>query len=260
MFSSASATGKDCRENVVILNGKKISDGAIDVFCGFLRQMPGPLKSLYLQNLPLQQIRCLLEALHTNISVKELWIGVLHGKEGASWMADLLRHKIDFMYVRLYRCCFPFPQILPLLRGQPNLKSLGFNESCISNDICLFTDPESTQLLIDNILLPSSTTTTTTINVLGLTHCGLTVKNRPLMAALHKNTTIAAFEAADDEEIKSFLVPIALRNKHLAHINAMLGTTTITVGSGTANATQRSSSTTIPPPTGLWPTVLAKVG
>jgi hypothetical protein len=57
-----------------------ISDAAMDVFCGFLRETsPCHLQSLGLaSNLLPRQFRRLLEALHTNRSVKELHIHGLH--------------------------------------------------------------------------------------------------------------------------------------------------------------------------------------
>jgi hypothetical protein len=89
------------------LDNDGISDQAIDVFCGFLHESSSPpcrLRSLCLWQWPPQQVRCLLQALHTNRSVKHLTIGFLEDKEGALWIADLLRHKKDFykyIYSRL---------------------------------------------------------------------------------------------------------------------------------------------------------------
>jgi hypothetical protein len=251
--------------NSLLFSDGNISDEAVDVFGGFLRQTLCPVRVLWLWNLPPRQFRRFLEALHTNRSVKELCISSLKGDEGASWIADLLRYKRNFTDIYLSVCCFPFTQIFPLLRGQSALTGLTLNGCSISNSsnaICLFNDSESTQLLIDNILLPPSPSVAT-LKLFDLRQgWGVSMENRPLMAALHKNTTIVKFQTAPDEEIRRFLAPIALRNIHLAHINAMLGSTSSEGHSLREHATaqQSNSSTTIPPPTELWPTVLAKVG
>jgi hypothetical protein len=174
----------------------------------------------------------LLAALHTKRSVKVLSTCSLQDNDAAVWIADLLRHKTDFTRIRFLRCCFPFSQMLPLLRGQPSLKALAFCNCHIGDNILLFSDTEFTQLFAEIVLLPSSTTatatttTTTALKELALLFCSVTMDNRPLMAAFHKNTTIVEFkiENHDDDEIHHFLSPIAVRNKHLVHLNAMLGT------------------------------------
>ena len=72
-----------------------ISDAAIDVFAGFLRETPCLLHSLLLESLPPRQVRRLLEALHNNRSVKNLITGNIKEIEGISRIANLLRHKKD---------------------------------------------------------------------------------------------------------------------------------------------------------------------
>jgi hypothetical protein len=84
---------------------------AIEIFGCFLRETPCCLllqAALWILDwgcVPQQQIRRLLEALHTNRSVKELHLHHLDNVD-ASWIADLLQHKTDFTG----------PSILPVLR------------------------------------------------------------------------------------------------------------------------------------------------
>ena len=112
-------------------NSGGISDGAIGVFGRFLRETTCHLQGLTVWELPSQQIRRLLVALHTNRSVKELSICELQDDECGSWIADLSRHKQDFTEILLSKSRFPLTQILPLLsKGQPQLKELGFDECC----------------------------------------------------------------------------------------------------------------------------------
>jgi hypothetical protein len=57
--------------------------------------------------------------------------------------------------------------------------------------------------------------------------CGVvSFGNQPLMARLHRNTTIVHLDTHDleDDATRLFLAPIAVRNKHLVHVNAKLGT------------------------------------
>jgi Leucine Rich repeat len=236
------------------LDPNNTSDAAFDVFGDFLREATTPclLQSLRLWNLPPRQSHRLLEALHTNRSVKELCISSLKGDEGASCIADLLRHKKDFMELHLFNCCFPFTQILPLLRGQPNLKCLDLNSCCIGdNNIALFKDPQFTQLFVDFILLSPSTT----IKTLYLRYCGVSLENQPLMTAFHKNTCIVKLAIhRRDAATRRYIEPILQRNVHLDHVRDLLLGTTTTFGDEIVVAP------TIPPPCGIWATVMARVG
>jgi hypothetical protein len=205
-----------------------ISDGAIDIFAGFLREMPCQLQALYLlEDLPPPQVRRLLEALHTNRSVKALRISSLKGDEGALWVADLLRHKADFTELGFYWCRFSFTQILPLLREQRNLTVVAFDSCHVNNeDVLLFNDPEFTLLFINNILL--SPRTRNTVKELWVSRCGMTMKNRPLIAGIHKNTTLLEFGTGNgDDATTLFIGPTMRRNLYLGHIRGMLGTTSI---------------------------------
>jgi hypothetical protein len=205
--------------------------------------------------MPPQQIRRMLAALHTNRSVKELNIFNLMYNDGASWVADLLRHKTDFTDFHLTSCSFQlFTQILPLLRGQRNLPTVRFS-GCRSgnggvNDILLFDDPEYTQLFVNNVLLSPFTS----IKTLFLNYCGASVHNRQLMEDIRKNTTIVKLLTIDERTDRS-IAPILQRNVFLNHANGMLmGTTTST------STTTEQTPPTHPPPCGLWPAVIAKVG
>jgi hypothetical protein len=104
------------------LDDCNISDETIEVFGQFLSETSSsPFRVLYVWKLPPGQVRRLLAALHTNTSVKQLCICMLRDDIGASWIADLLRHKTDFRHLHLDQCRFPVTNILPVLRGQPNL-------------------------------------------------------------------------------------------------------------------------------------------
>jgi hypothetical protein len=149
-------------------------------------------------------------------------------------------------------------QILPLLRGQPKLTSLAFDGFRIKNGLfLLFEDPESTQVFVDNILLSPPTALMT----LSLYGCGISLENRPLMAAFHKNTTIVELGVDYDDATRLFIVPILQRNRYLGHVHDMLGTRKpATMLLPTATLPAVVAPNTIPPPCGLWATVLAKVG
>jgi hypothetical protein len=110
------------RTTLSLENGD-ISDAAINIFAGFLRETTPPcrLRCLDLWSLPDQQARRLLEALHTNRYVKELCIFNLKNNEGALWIADLLRHKTDIVTLEFRRCRFSLARILPFLHGQTAL-------------------------------------------------------------------------------------------------------------------------------------------
>ena len=133
---------------ILCLQDGEISHAAIDVFVRFLRETTCPLPALWLWDLPPQQVRRLLAALHVNKSVKRFRLWKLQDNHGASWIANLLQQKKDFMDLHLCNCCFPFTQIFPMLRGQPHLKSLSSEDCCTSSDILLFNDQESTQLFV----------------------------------------------------------------------------------------------------------------
>jgi hypothetical protein len=248
---------------VLSLNFDEISDQAIDVFARFFRESHCHLHALCLWNLPPRQARHLLAALRTNRFVKKLYICKLRDDNGASWIVDLLRHKTDFTHVRFYRCGFPFTQILPLLgHGQPNLTSLAFDDcriSSSSNGLNLFSDPESTQLFVDNVLLSPLAS----LKRFVIANCGVSVDNRLLlMVGFHKNTTIVE-PWTNNAEINRFLYPIARRNRNLVHLHGgMLGTTSYSSASSTTSSLSETTTTRIipPPPCSLWPTVLAKVG
>jgi hypothetical protein len=243
------------QKTVLCLQDDHLSDEAIDVFFGFLRETPCPSQQLWLYNLPHQQVFRLLEALHTNRSVKDLRIGRLNNDIGASWIVDLLCHKRDFTTIHLGYCCFPFTQILPLLRGQLNLTTLTLSGCRISAGQFLFNDPESTQLFVDNVLMSPSTA----IKTLCLEHCGVNLENGPLMAGFHQNTTLFGLTSrAHDATIRLFIDPILRRNCYLENVHDMLGTRS---WPGAAAAGQNIAAVnTTPPPGSIWPTVLAKVG
>jgi hypothetical protein len=241
--------------NDLSLCNEKFSHDAIDVFCRFLRKTECLLHSLYLATLPPRQARSLLEALHTNRSVKKLVICNLQDDDAALWIADLLRCKTDFtsLYFSFFR--FPLMQILPLLRGQPSLKSLGLCDCCSR----LFNDPESTQLFVDNVLLSPRNNT---LEKLMLSGCGVSLENRPLMAGFHKNTTIVELPRFFETAARPFLAPILRRNRNLRRVDAMLGErnvamTALAVGAVVGYEMVEPST---PPPCGLWPAVMAKVG
>jgi hypothetical protein len=84
------------------------------------------------------------------------------------WVAELLRHIKDFTEIHLSSCFISFAQMLPLLRGQQSLKTLGFN------DCLLFQDPE-----YRNVLLSPPRPV---IKSLHLARCGLSSENCLLMA------------------------------------------------------------------------------
>jgi hypothetical protein len=233
------------------LSSDNISYEAVEVFGGFLRETPCRLQATHLLFLPRRQFRRLLESLHTNRSVKELCIQGLQDNEAALWIADLLRHKTDFMDIGFYHCCFPFTQIFPQLHGQSNLKDPALYSCRINTDeLFLFHDPETAQLFVDNIL-PSST-----LEKLWITDCGDITENRPLMTVIHQNTSIVRllFDG------HAFLTTITKRYICLGHVHVMLGTRTTTTLPGAATVGDVIVVPTIPPPCGLWPTVLATVG
>jgi hypothetical protein len=251
----------------LILDAGDISDVAIDVFGRFLRETTPPcrLHSLYLNNLPPLQVDRLLAALHTNRSVTQLGLCSLEGNEGAAWIADLLRQKTDFTHLTLGHCCFSFTQILPLLRGQSHLKALGFTDCRTGDNVALFSDPEFTELFVSNVLVSPCAT----VKAFFPTRCGLSLENGPLMAGFNQNTTILAIRnvgidtfalRTEHAAINRFLAPIALRNQHLEHVKNMLGRTSSDASSRGEHAPTSTTTTTIPPSDGLWPTVLDKVG
>jgi hypothetical protein len=261
------------------LDDYEISDEAIEVFGRFLSET-SQLHTLFLWELPPRQIRRLLDSLHTNRSVKKLFVRKLQDNEGALWFADLLRRKTNFTELRLYHCRFPFTQILPLLRGQPNLKALAFVDGCCSSSnydrLLLFNDPEFTQLFVDNLLLSPSTT----LKGLWVEDCGMLVHSRPLtnrpsMAGFHKNTTLIELRGGHDDTTSLFIEPILRRNRYLGYVHDMLGTrmttmlptssfpavTSLTLPPAIAGKKKIVIAPTIPPPCdSLWATVLAKVG
>jgi hypothetical protein len=238
-------------KTMLFLDRVEISDEAIAVFGQFLRETPCPLRALGLwDDLPPRQVHRLLEALHTNRSVKELRIfNLQQDDDAASRIADLLRHKTDSTVLDLRSCRLSFAQIFPLLRGQPHLKTLMF---CIcrtnSNGSLLFNDPECTQLFVDNVLLSPPPT----LQTLYFHGCVASVHNQPLMAGLHKNTTITRGDYGD----------ILQRNVYLGHVHGMLGTTRTPTPLAAVGAAGNVivAAPTIPPPCGLWATVMAKVG
>jgi hypothetical protein len=239
------------QKSILYLLNDGISDEAIDVFVGFLRDTPCQLHTLDWWNLPPQQVRRLLEALHTNRSVKKLVIGNLQSNDAAFWITDLLRHKKDFTEFQFGLCRFPFTQILPLLGGQPNLRSLAFS------DLSLFDDPESTQLFVDNVLFSPYTT----LKTLYFQNGGVSLKNQPLMAAFHKNTTLLELSSQFYTSFGLFIAPILRRNRNLELVHDMLGTTSAsTEQTPPPCSSSSSSSITVPPPCGIWPAVMAKVG
>jgi hypothetical protein len=72
------------------------------------------LKALHVRNMQSRHFRRLLEAMHTNTSIKELHIFIygdgmqaLCGADGGMWIATLLCHKTDFVdltfHVSLHR-------------------------------------------------------------------------------------------------------------------------------------------------------------
>ena len=143
------------------------------------------------------------------------------------------------------------------MRGQRKLQKLQlFWCRDTRSGLLLFDDPEITQLFIDNVLLSPSTA----IKNLMLDSCGATSENQPLMAGFHKNTTL--LECSDDDTaFRRFNDAILRRNKHLVQIKAMLGTSLDDDSSSSSREhPTANSTTTISPPTGLWPTVLAMVG
>lgn len=169
----------------------EISDEAIDVFGGFLRETTTPcqhLVHLYMAHLPPLQFRRLLAALRSNTSVKVIVIIGLGQDEGAaSWVADLLRHKSDNSTdFYLYDCGFSLTQVIPLVQHgqQPQhlRREVGFREFHVGDHL-LFNDPESTRLLIDNNFLLTPSTTLTQIQMLD---CGIPTNNRPLMTGIAK--------------------------------------------------------------------------
>jgi hypothetical protein len=260
------------------LDYDEISDGGIDVFGDFLRDTSCHLRALVLWNLPHQQARRLLNSLHANRSVKNLCIADLQGEQVSSWIADLLRHKKDFTNLHLRHCRFPLKQVLPLLRGQSNLKRLEFFNCLIGdkNTFLLFNDPEFTQSFVDHVLLSPPT-----VKTLLLRHCGVSLENKPLMAGFYKNTTIVELDTDhQDSTIRLFIDPILQRNRYLENVHGMLGTTTTTTRTLPSTTTLLLPTSTLPPendddgenidiatpttlsppPCSLWPTVLAKVG
>jgi hypothetical protein len=183
---------------------------------------------------------------------------MLHDDEGAVWIADLLRHKTNFTAIHLAFCLFPMTQILPLLRGCTFLETLvvsGYDNG--DDNMVLFNDPANTQLFVSNVLLAPGTN----LKTLCLHHCGVSLENRPLMSGFHKNTTLIVVIGDHDDATQYFLYTILRRNIFLGHIHDMLGTTTTMLRSSSAGVGEViAASPTVPPPCGLWPIVLAKVG
>jgi hypothetical protein len=257
------------RRFALSLDDNGISDSAIDVFGDFLREttMQCHLRFLHLCSLPPRQIRRLLAALRSNRSVKTLCIDdeTRRDNEGASWIADVLRHKTDFTCISIAsrHSQFPFMQILSSLREQRNLQTLHLFDCRTSSGALLFQDPESTQLFVDNVLMSPSTT----IKTLSLCYCGLSSENRPLMAGFHKNTTVVELNSNLDAATWRFIDPILQRNRYLCHVHDMLvgGTINVMIGTvvGDDEIVEPNNTTPQPPPPpplGLWATVLGKVG
>jgi hypothetical protein len=263
---------------VLCLAYGEISDLAIGVFGRFLRETHCHLHDIWSWNLPDQQTRRLLAALHTNRSVKKLCIYKLLDNEGASWSANLLLHKTDIAYLHFHfqLCRFPLKQILPLLRGQPHLKKLIFinsnddpvdpegddddddDDESLDDDLLLFNDPEFTQLFVDNVLLRPPRT----LKTLCLDSCGVSLENQPLMAGFHKNTTIVELSSEHDAAIRRYIDPIMRRNRYLEHGHGLLGRTTTpsTFPPTAAGLDERAAIVAPTTPLGLWATVLEKVG
>jgi hypothetical protein len=161
-------------------------------------------------------------------------------------------------------CRSPFTQILPLLREQPYLQSLGFNHCRTCSDVLLFNDPEFTQLFVGNVLLSPPPA----LKSLILNGCGLSLENRSFMTGFHKNTTIVELTSRDhDAATRLFIDPILRRNRYLGHVHGMLvaktaATTTTLLPTSTLPAAVDEDivAPTIPPACSLWPRVLAKVG
>jgi hypothetical protein len=86
------------------------------------------------------------------------------------------------------------------------------------------------------------------------------------MAAIHKNTTIVELLSDHDEvthhdeAIRAFVKPILQRNVYLGHVHGMLGTATLTTSPAAGVDEIVAVPPTMPPPCGLWATVMAKVG
>jgi hypothetical protein len=75
------------------------------------------------------------------------------------------------------------------------------------------------------------------------------------MAGFHKNTTIVEHHGNIDATTRLFIDPILRRNVYLGHVHDMLST--MPAGRGRDDIVVEP---TIPPPCGLWPAVMAKVG
>jgi hypothetical protein len=129
----------------------------------------------------------------------------------------------------------------------------------ISATTLLRNDPESTQLFIDNVLLPSPNITS--LKKLCLQGSGVSLKNLPLMVGFHKNTAVTVLLDNGDAATRVFVEPILQRNVYLRHVHVMLGTGTLTTFQAAGPLRDEIVvAPTIPPPCGLWAIVMAKVG
>jgi hypothetical protein len=89
---------------------------AVTVLCHFL-QRTRTLFALNLHGFTPPTFRRLLNALHTNTSIKELEINNLWHAEGWAWTAELLLHKNDFTYICFgYITNFCISHVLPFMR------------------------------------------------------------------------------------------------------------------------------------------------
>lgn len=113
------------RHTGLLLHGQnRFHDDAVEVFCNYLRQPTCELTALDLCQLPRQQYRLLLQALHHNTSVKELHVHWRRNDVGIVGIIELLRMKTDFEALCLYSSCFCISQILPFLRQDGSLRHL----------------------------------------------------------------------------------------------------------------------------------------
>lgn len=109
----------------------EISDEALQVFCNYLQETCH-LRELFLSDLPREQVRRLLEALHFNTSVTTLHIRALRGDDGGLWIANLLQQKRNFEALYFEQCSFP---IFPFPRhGLTFLHTLVFRSSQVGDD------------------------------------------------------------------------------------------------------------------------------
>jgi hypothetical protein len=127
---------------------------------------------------------------------------------------------------------------------------------CIQSSLgCLLT---TYCCLVDHILLSP----TTAIKKLSLQSCGVSVRNRPLMAGIHKNTSLFQLWGGDATS-RLFIDSILQPNVYLGHVHSILRSTASTFPATRAVVGENVAvvqPTTIPPPCNLWATVMAKVG